>query len=410
MHSLTNSQQQQKVLISGDILISYLYSKLFEAEYRYPSTAVGDRCGLPADWILELANTPQKPRYKSWDALAAIVFGQAHQCNDLIITALKLYGQALSELSYALSNTSDRVTDSTLASMTALYKYDRLDSETEKNWMLHVHGLESLLELRGPWQQKSYAGKTVFLEHRIMLVTKSIVSRQRTFLSDLLWKTVPWEDNLASKSVVDYLVDIGADIAEYCAQMTVFDKSNLKYTPLKYQVAASLNELNTWWHHWEAEQTHHISEVTPHLDTSETIFHTLLEYDTLWTAFTVCYYNAMRVLLLQLWHMLEPYHGPDVILDVSNGTVLLGITSDIKGLGCEILRSLKYCYGKFQRFIYTSSFLFIQDVAYGCFNKGSKEALWAARHGWAELGSLGNIEEANILRKLLPLGNLKARN
>ena len=108
----------------GDILISYLYSKLFEAEYRYPSTAVGDRCGLPADWILELANTPQKPRYKSWDALAAIVFGQAHQCNDLIITALKLYGQALSELSYALSNTSDRVTDSTLASMTALYKYD----------------------------------------------------------------------------------------------------------------------------------------------------------------------------------------------------------------------------------------------------------------------------------------------
>lgn len=36
--------------------------------------------------------------------------------------------------------------------------------------MLHVHGLESLLELRGPWQQKSYAGKTVFLEHRIMLV------------------------------------------------------------------------------------------------------------------------------------------------------------------------------------------------------------------------------------------------
>lgn len=192
--------------------------------------------------------------------------------------------------------------------------------------------------------------------------------------------------------------------------MTVFDKSNQKYTPLKYQVAASLNELNTWWHYWEAEQTHHISEVRPHLDTSETIFHTLLEYDTLWTAFTVCYYNAMRVLLLQLWHMLEPYPGPDVILDVSNGTVLLGITSDIKGLGCEILRSLKYCYGKFQRFIYTSSFLFIQDVAYGCFNKGSKEALWAARHGWAELGSLGNIEEANILRKLLPLGNLKARN
>lgn len=36
--------------------------------------------------------------------------------------------------------------------------------------MLHIDGLGSLLEWRGPWQQKSYAGKTIFLEHRIMLV------------------------------------------------------------------------------------------------------------------------------------------------------------------------------------------------------------------------------------------------
>ena len=107
-----------------DIFISYLHSKLFEAEYRYSSNAAEDRCGLPADWILELANTPQKPRYKSWDALAAIVFGQAHQCNDVVLTAQELYGQALYELNCVLSNPNDRCTDSTLASMTALYKYD----------------------------------------------------------------------------------------------------------------------------------------------------------------------------------------------------------------------------------------------------------------------------------------------
>lgn len=101
-----------------DIFISYLYSKLFDLN------AFGDRCGLPADWVPELANTPQKPRYKSWDALAAIVFGQAHQCNDVILTAKELYQQALSELSCVLSNASDRCTDSTLASMTALCKYD----------------------------------------------------------------------------------------------------------------------------------------------------------------------------------------------------------------------------------------------------------------------------------------------
>ncbi|KFY71966.1 hypothetical protein V499_07861 [Pseudogymnoascus sp. VKM F-103] len=390
-----------------DIFISYLYSKLFD------SNALGDRCGLPADWVLELANNPQKSRYKSWDALAAIVFGQAHQCKDVILTSKELYQQALSELRCVLSNASDRCTDSTVASMTALCKYDRLLSATGGYWVLHVDGLKALLESRGPWQQKSYASKTIFLEHRIMLVTEAIITSRSTFLRCPLWKTVPWEDDPASKSPIDYLVDIGADITEYIAQAKIFNSKcnqGAENTNLKFQVASSLEELNTWWHHWEAEQTEPASELTSHQDTNESIFHTLLEYDTLWTAFTVCYYDAIRILLLQLWYILRPFPGPKIILDEPNRTALLGITSNSERLAREILRSLKYCYRKSQRFIYTSSFLFIQDVAYGCFYQGSKEAAWAGRHSWAELGSFDNIEEANILRKLLPLGNLKARN
>ena len=246
----------------------------------------------------------------------------------------------------------------------------------------------------------------------ILQVTESIIFGQSTFLRYPLWKTVPWEDDPTSKSAIDYLVDIGADITEYIAQIKKFGGGNndvAEYTLLKYQIAASFNELNTWWHHWEAEQTQPASEVTSHHDTSESVFHTLLEYDTVWTAFTVCYYDAMRILLLQLRHILRLFPGPKIILDMPNPTPLLGITSDTKGLAREILRSLKYCYGKSQRFIYTSSFLFIQDVAYGSFDEYSKEAVWAARHGWAELGSSDNIEEANILRKLLPVGNIKAR-
>jgi hypothetical protein len=72
-----------------DIFISYLYSKLFKRE--------GDenRCGLPKGWVTELVETPQKPRYKSWDALAAIVFGQAHKSQGVIENAHVLYGHAL---------------------------------------------------------------------------------------------------------------------------------------------------------------------------------------------------------------------------------------------------------------------------------------------------------------------------
>lgn len=41
--------------------------------------------------------------------------------------------------------------------------------------MSHADGLGWLLEWRGPWQQKLYARKSIFLEHRIMLV-REIVS------------------------------------------------------------------------------------------------------------------------------------------------------------------------------------------------------------------------------------------
>ena len=231
---------------------------------------------------------------------------------------------------------------------------------------------------------------------------------------------MPWEDDPTSKSAIDYLVDIGTDIAEYLCQIKTYESGNrnqdLEYSQLKTNVAASLKELNTWWRQWEAEHAQRATEIISRQATSKPLFPTLLEYDMLWTAFTVCIYDAIRILLLQLWNMpqlllssIQP-SDPSVVLDVPNRTALLGITSDTKGLACEILRSLEYCYGKSRRFIYTFSFLFIQDVAYGCFDQGSKEAIWVSGHGWAKLTNFEDIEDANLLKRLLPLGHIKAEN
>lgn len=118
------AKQLPLTAFKDDIFMSYLVPKLF-GEYGHPSNAAGEiRCGLPIDWICELVRTPEKPRYKSWDALAAVIFGQAHNSYEVIANALKLYGQALAELRNQLSNPYDRRTDSTLASITALYMYE----------------------------------------------------------------------------------------------------------------------------------------------------------------------------------------------------------------------------------------------------------------------------------------------
>jgi len=106
-----------------DIFVSYLLMKLFEGGDRDSSGNIP--CGsLPIEWIPQLVKTPGKPRHKSWDALAAVVFGQAHRSHDVITNAFSLYGEALLELSSKLSIPHNQLNDSTLASMTALYMYE----------------------------------------------------------------------------------------------------------------------------------------------------------------------------------------------------------------------------------------------------------------------------------------------
>jgi len=225
---------------------------------------------------------------------------------------------------------------------------------------------------------------------------------------------VPWEDDPAAKLPMDYLVDIGADIAEYLAQIK--NDHEIDYTQLRTQVAGSLIELNTWWCVWEAEHAQSVREVPSNQITNIPIFDTLLEYDALWTAYIVCIYNTIRILLLQTWHRLHKHCNSirsvdmDIVLDMSNSTVLLGITSDTLGLACEILRSLNYCYRMSRSFTITFAFLFIQEVAYSCLDRGSIEAEWAAAHGWAELVDSHDIQDANLLLRLLPMGKIKSES
>ncbi|KFA69904.1 hypothetical protein S40285_10500 [Stachybotrys chlorohalonatus IBT 40285] len=275
------------------------------------------------------------PGPKSWAALAALVFGQAYSVRDATTTAHELYGQALSEFRHGLSHFNGQFAKDGLASLTALYMYEMLACRIEKGWMLHADGLGWFLEWIGPRQQELFAGKSTLLEHRVLLIAKSIISGQSTFLCQSIWKTLPWEDDPPSKSAIDYLVDIGADIAGYVAQTkrhnNKSEDSELECSRLTRQVAASLQELNCWWQQWEANHTQLATEVALDEGDAEPLFPTLLEYDMPWTAFAVCTYNAMRILLLQLASTLQlttcpgpaVYHG--VILDIPNPTALFVI-------------------------------------------------------------------------------------
>lgn len=195
-----------------------------------------------------------------------------------------------------------------------------------------------------------------------------------------------------------------------CSQRTGDQRKELF---LRGRVDTVLQRLNDRWCWWAADRAHLVEEVACESTTDQPQFLTLLKYQDLWTAFTLCIYDATRILLLQLWHLAQDSLGsPEAIdenvsLEVPERTAPLGITSDHRSLGREILRTLQYCYEQSPRFVYTFSFWFIQDVAYGCLEPDSKEAVWAATHGWARSGRSVHVEDTNVLRLLTPSGQIR---
>jgi hypothetical protein len=164
---------------------------------------------------------------------------------------------------------------------------------------------------------------------------------------------------------------------------------------LKRRVTASLEELNCWWQYWMASKLGNpefCQEIL--LDTETTlytkdangvIFPSILVYDGLRTGYTVCTYNAARILLLEAIVMLSqtpsPLNSNDYLsmLNTNNNNnqgPLLGISSDVSGLAREIFRSAEYLHIKSDEFMVSFTSMFIFDIAYSALDPESREAKW----------------------------------
>jgi hypothetical protein len=214
-----------------------------------------------------------------------------------------------------------------------------------------------------------------------------------TFLSQPIWKTVPWEHNLLSKGPLDFLFDILCDIATYLEELRAPSdwKQQAHTFDLKRRVTASIEELNAWWQYWMPTKPLPCQEIP--IDTETTlytkdangvIFPSILVYDELRTGYTVCTYNAARILLLEALEVLSqtPSHlkSHEYLSELNNDNnsqgPLLGISSDISGLAKEIFRSAEYLHTKSDMFMVSFTSMFIFDIAYSALDPNSREAKW----------------------------------
>lgn len=183
---------------------------------------------------------------------------------------------------------------------------------------------------------------------------KAILAGHGTFLNQPIWKTVLWENDPISKELSEYLCDILCGITAYREEISTFKKmSRARVLDIKGRVLASLQDLNMWWKDWLQDNPESCQEIPtkPEItftrDAYGVVFSTLLDFSGLGTAYTLCTYDATRILLLQLLQRILQPERQDVCLTSYNGaagsslveelknkqTPLLDISPNIEGLG-----------------------------------------------------------------------------
>lgn len=165
---------------------------------------------------------------------------------------------------------------------------------------------------------------------------------------------------------------------------------------IKNRVFASLRDLNFWWKAWLQNSPDPCQEypVEPEnsfsKDATGTVFETLLQFSRLAAAYTLCTYNATRILLLRIllrisqaeeqtvYHM-GYYSAAELnLLEEPNDkkTPLLGVSSNIEGLAHEIFRAIEYVHHQTQDFMTSFANFYLLDIAYSALDPRSREAKW----------------------------------
>jgi hypothetical protein len=197
---------------------------------------------------------------------------------------------------------------------------------------------------------------------------------------------VPWEDDLQSKSVLDFLLDIHCDFSGLLEDLDAELATRApRYLDLQVQAESLIRDLNDWWRQWLTNNHNTGREVAPVRDTimadeEGLLYPTLLSFDDYWDAYSVTMHNALRILLLQVRQVLsdrspttKAFSEP-ALLDETNSTVLQGISSDMVALAHENMRLIEYFH--VHSWVGTACVRYPLNVTYGCYEKDSRMAKW----------------------------------
>ena len=227
------------VAFEGNICLTFLFENFVWRSYG-------------TEW-LELAALGRLDAVSSFAirGLSHANFGKSHHSQDLQLRGAAQYGQALKTLTPELSRpTNPRL----LIPILILLLHSSLHTD-QAGSVSHVRGMAALLWACGPEAFQHEPMRSAFESCRATLITVGLIARQRTFLEEERWKTVPWERNPAVKSPQNQLADILVLVPGFLeddARLAQDRNSSGVRHNLLDRVRLQLRNLFHWRYLWEA--------------------------------------------------------------------------------------------------------------------------------------------------------------
>ncbi|OCL03880.1 hypothetical protein AOQ84DRAFT_442428 [Glonium stellatum] len=311
------------VAFKGDMCFAFLFENFVWRSYGTP-------------WLQMAASGKlDSLALESSQALSQANFGSSHRLPDIQINGAIQYGKALRALIPGLSDPSKPGVEILLVPIMILLIHATSQADQEGS-ISHVKGLAMLLHVCGPERFQREPLRGAFESCRATLVTAGLVARQRTFLEQEKWQTIPWALGPPSKSQQNHLVDILAMVPGFLeddAKLGQLEDLVLRQD-LLCRLKCQLQRLYRWRWKWEELNPNAAQEETPStpLTNKPRVVEKTLYFSAHLQATEIMLYNAVLLWLLGLLWRLEPLDGSTTVEAAAAAAADISIPVDVSAV------------------------------------------------------------------------------
>ncbi|MCJ1379168.1 hypothetical protein MMC17_002268 [Xylographa soralifera] len=248
-------------------------------------------------------------------ALAQSNFGTAHHYEDGKLYGMIQYSNVLQELAPLLSDPSRPGVEELIVPVMLLLIHT--SSQADRHGSIsHVKGLVQLLYVCGPQRFQREPLRHAFESCRSTLVTMGLIARQRSFLEEAHWRTVPWALDPAAQSAQSLLVNILVFVPGFLEDDSRLDQESdfALREDLVQRLNIHLEELFEWRWRWEARNPNIAWEEESGRESSRG---RRIRFATLSQAIEIMTYDSVLLWILGLLWKIDPSNTHSAVLNAA---------------------------------------------------------------------------------------------